>query len=161
MFDKFGEFDSFHELNEAAEGLKTEGDTESLNELAKENGIDSEDVKDYLSGKYPFSTQITAAMGKLDVEESDLMPKLIMKDWTNYIRTLIATDEPMRTAVRKKNNSLKGCIAYLLKWSFDHMKDIDPDIKKAAGVTQKVKLGIPGIAESKKLIREYYLGGKR
>lgn len=43
MFDKFGEFDSAEELNKAAEGLKEEGDKESLIELAKENGIDPED----------------------------------------------------------------------------------------------------------------------
>lgn len=47
MFDKFGEFDSAEELNKAAEGLKEEGDKESLIELAKENGIDPEDAEDY------------------------------------------------------------------------------------------------------------------
>lgn len=47
MFDKFGEFDSAEELNKAAEGLKEEGDKESLIELAKENGIDPEDTEDY------------------------------------------------------------------------------------------------------------------
>ena len=39
MFDKFGEFDSFNEINELAENLLNEGDIESLKVVAKENGI--------------------------------------------------------------------------------------------------------------------------
>ena len=39
MFDKFGEFDSFSEINELAENLLNEGDIESLKVVAKENGI--------------------------------------------------------------------------------------------------------------------------
>ena len=39
MFEKFGEFDSFSEINELAENLFNEGDTTSLKEMAAENGI--------------------------------------------------------------------------------------------------------------------------
>ena len=39
MFEKFGEFDSYGEINELAENLLNEGDTESLKVMAKENGI--------------------------------------------------------------------------------------------------------------------------
>ena len=39
MFERFGEFDSYKELNEAAEGQFNEGDEESLRILAAENGI--------------------------------------------------------------------------------------------------------------------------
>ena len=42
MFEKFGEFDSYGEINELAENLLNEGDTESLKVMAKENGIQSE-----------------------------------------------------------------------------------------------------------------------
>ena len=90
-----------------------------------------------------------------------MKPKNIMKDWTNYIRTLVSEDLQMRTALRKKGKSLKGCMGYLLKWSFEHMDAIDSDIKKAAGINQQVKLGIPGITKAKTLIREYYLGGTK
>lgn len=48
MFERFGEFDSAEELNLTAEGLKTEGDMESLLILAEENGIDKEDAEDYM-----------------------------------------------------------------------------------------------------------------
>ena len=40
MFERFGEFDSAEEINLTAEGLKTEGDMESLLVLAEENGIE-------------------------------------------------------------------------------------------------------------------------
>ena len=37
--------------------------------------------------------------------------------------------------------------------------EIDKDILKAAGVTaSRVTLGMPGLAEAKKIIKEYYLG---
>ena len=48
MFDTFGEFDSAEELNAAAAGQKAEGDTGALKELAEENGIDEDDVQDYM-----------------------------------------------------------------------------------------------------------------
>lgn len=161
MFDKFGEFDSYEEINKAAEGLKEEGDTESLKELAKENGIDIEDVQDYLDGiTDALTNKSMAALGKLEVEIADLKPKDIMVDWSDYIRTLIISgDELFQTAYRRKGKSLKGCIGALLKWSNNHMHDIDKDIKKAAGFSGSVKLGIPGSARAKKIIKEYYLEG--
>lgn len=42
MFDKFGEFDSFSEINELAENLLNEGDIESIKVVAKENGIQAD-----------------------------------------------------------------------------------------------------------------------
>ena len=160
MFDKFGEFDSYEEINKAAEGLKEEGDTESLKELAKENGIDIEDVQDYLDGIADgLTNKSMAALGKLEVEVADLMPKDIMEDWADYIRTLICSgDEDFQTAFRKKEKSLKGCIGALLKWSHENMHKINDDIKKAAGFSGHVELGIPGSARAKKIIKEYYLG---
>ena len=46
MWDKFGEFDSWEEINKAAEGQKAEGDKEALKELAKENGLE-DNAEDY------------------------------------------------------------------------------------------------------------------
>ncbi|MBP5383538.1 MAG: hypothetical protein J6Y57_01025 [Lachnospiraceae bacterium] len=160
MFDKFGEFDSYIEINKAAAGQKEEGDEAALKDLAKENGIDLADAEDYFDGAIQeLCTPLIAAIGKLDIEEADLKPKDIMKDWTDYIRTQIADSEEMQLAIRKKGKSLKGCIAALLKWSFDHQHTVDNEIKRAAGVTAgKVTLGIPGMANAHKIIRDYYLG---
>mgnify|MGYP003224459324 CR=1 FL=1 len=49
MFEKFGELNSFGEINELAENLFNEGDTESLRAMAKENGIQSDFVDMYRS----------------------------------------------------------------------------------------------------------------
>ena len=53
MFEKFGELNSFGEINELAENLFNEGDTESLKAMAKENGIQNEFVQMYLQGDIP------------------------------------------------------------------------------------------------------------
>lgn len=161
MFDKYGEFDSYLEINKAAQGQKDQGDETALIELAKENGIDIEDAQDYFDGAIPELTNaLLAAMGKLDIEDSELKSKDIMADWLGYIRTLCSESEEMQLAVRKKGKCLKGCIAKLLKWSFDHQRDVDKDIIKAAGVkASRCTLGIPGMSTAHKLIREYYLGG--
>lgn len=72
LFEKFGEFDSVQELNEAADGLLTEGDIDSLRELAKENGIDEADLQDYLDGcSEDLANVSTAAFGRLYVEEQN------------------------------------------------------------------------------------------
>ena len=87
MFDKFGEFDSAEELNRAAAAQKEEGDYEAIYAIAKENGIDREDAQDYIDDLVPeLASPEMAAYGKLDVEEADLKPYEIMKDWITYIR---------------------------------------------------------------------------
>ena len=53
MFDKFGEMNSYKEINELADNLFNEGDQESLKEMAKENGIMQEFVEMYLQGDIP------------------------------------------------------------------------------------------------------------
>lgn len=76
MFDKFGEFDSVEELNQAAAGLLSEGDIKSLRELAKENGIDEEDVQDYIDGNTGALASVSmAAFGRLFVEEQQTKPR--------------------------------------------------------------------------------------
>lgn len=161
MFDTFGEFDSAEELNAAAAGQKAEGDMEALAELARENGIDICDARDYMDGETDsLCTPLTAAFGKIDIEADVLSPVEIVDDWVNYIRVQCMDDNGMAVAVRRKDRHLKECIARLLTWSFNNSYAVDSDIVKAAGVkASSVKMGIPGMATAKRLIREYYLGG--
>ena len=163
MFEKFGELNSFGEINELAENLFNEGDVESLKAMAKENGIQNEFVKMYLQGDIPvLCDPLTAAMGKIDVEVAELKPKEIMEDWVEYLRGQCMENEILAYQVRKKGKSMKGCIAALLKWSFSNQQKIDKDILKAAGVsTGRVALGIPGMARAKKIITDYYMGGEK
>ena len=160
MFDKFGEMDTFGEINELAENLFNEGDTASIKTMAKENGIDKEYVERYLSGDIQvLCDAMTAALGKIDVEVADLKPKEIMEDWVEYLRGQCMENELLAFNVRKKGKSLKGCIAALLMWSFKNQQPIDKGIIKAAGVSAgKVTLGIPGMARAKQIITAYYMG---
>lgn len=160
MFDRFGEFDSAEEINETAVNLRREGDTESIKILAKENGIDEDVAEVFIEGTLLYlCDNMTAAIGKLEVEEKDLKAKEIMADWTDYIKARCFEDENMAKAVRRKDKSLKGCIGALLTWSFKNQIPVDKDIMKAAGVTaRRCTLGIPGIGTAKKIITEYYLG---
>ena len=163
MFEKFGEMNSYKEINELAENLFNEGDTESLKAMARENGIQNEFVEMYLQGDIPvLCDPLTAAMGKIDVEVAELKPKEIMEDWVEYLRGQCMENEILAYQVRKKGKSLKGCIAALLKWSFSNRQQIDKDIIKAAGVSvYNVTLGIPGMARAKKIITDYYMGGEK
>lgn len=163
MFDKFGEMDSADEINELAENLLNEGDMDSLGVMAKENGIPMEYVLAYKEGEIPFiCDDMTAALGKIDVEVAELKPKEIMEDWVEYLRGQCMENELLAFNVRKKGKSLKGCIAALLMWSFKNQQTVDKDIIKAAGVSAgKVTLGIPGMARAKQIITDYYMGGAK
>ena len=159
MFDTFGNFDSWKEINKTAEGLKAEGDRESLYTLAAENGLTQYDVDDYMDGVVDeFCTAFTAAIGKLKIEKEDLKLYEIMNDWEAYIEILCSEDEKICLAVRKKKKTLVGCIGALLTYSWKQAKNVDERIKKAAGVTGTVKLGIPSMGTAKRIIREYYGG---
>lgn len=159
MFEKFGEFDSVEELNMAAEGLKKEGDKESLIALAKENGIDEMDAEDYMDDCMDkLANPLMAAVGKLQLEKAEITVKEIVEDWYQYIVSSCEESEEMARAVRRKGKSLKGCMAALLGWSFKNCYAIDKEIAKVAGVTANVKLGIPGMGRAKEIIRNYYLG---
>lgn len=160
MFEKFGEFDSYEEINELAVNLSNEGDMNSIKEVAKENGIPQEIADMFINGDIPMLCDaMTAATGKIDVECKKLKPEEIMEDWVDYIKVCCFSSEEMAIAVRRKGKTLEGCIAELLKWSFGHQKPIDGKILKAAKVTAgRVTMGIPGIGTAKKLIRKYYLG---
>lgn len=162
MFERFGNFDSAEEINMTAAGLKEEGDLESLKVLAIENGLDEYDAEDYMDGvTQELCNPLLAAMGKLDVECEELKPKEIMEDWVTYIRKQAGESETICRAIRRKDKSLKGCLAALLSWSFKNQIPISDEIKKEAKVSAgRVTLGIPGMGTAKRIIDEYY-GGRR
>ena len=162
MFDRFGELDSFKELNELAENLFNEGDHEGIRVLAKENGI-GEFAGPYIEGDIPTLCDAeTAAGGKLIVEAKALKLQGLMLDWLEYAKALAAKKEEVAIGIRRKNKSLEGCLAVLLKAAFQNQVPVDAKIIKAAGITGagKVTFGVPSMGEAKKLISQYY-GGKK
>ena len=85
MFKVFGEFESAEEINKSAEGLLEEGDKENLYVLAEENGLDKEDVDDFIDGMGAFCTPFSAAVGKLNIEK-----KYADKDTKMILNTIAA-----------------------------------------------------------------------
>lgn len=159
MFDNFGEFDSWEELNRTAQGLKNERDFDNLKVLAAENGIDEMDVVDFVNGDMPtLCTAVTAALGKLAIEKADMKVSEIVEDWISYIESELSENEQLALLVRKKGRSLIGCIGEILKWSYTNRYKVDDRIIKASGIKASgVEMGIPGMATAKKLIWGYYM----
>lgn len=168
MFDKFGEFDSAEELNRAAAAQFKEGDEKAIYDIAKENGIDMEDAEDYMDGVIAeLVTVRSAAIGKLKVESEDLELKGIVSDWKDALVEECMASEELCVAVRKKDKSLKSCLAKLIRFAFENKVQISDKIVSVTKVTNHGKeealrgplyLGIPSKADTKNLIREYYLG---
>ena len=161
MFDKFGEFDSCEEINRAAKAQLEEGDLEAIRTIAEENGLDPEDAEDYCTGAIEeLTTPCLAAIGKLELEAKDLKLEGALKDWTDSIKQSCMEKE-MALAVRKKGKSLKGCMAMILKKAFGEKTQLDDRITKAAGLRPPLYISIPGKAQIKEIVREYYLGEKK
>ena len=163
MFDKFGEMNSYTEINKLAANLLQDGDLDSLKELAKENGIPDDYVEMYLEETLPSLCDSTsAAIGKIDVECMKLKPKELMLDWVEYIKGLCMENEMIAHQIRKKGKTLQGCMTVLLEYSFKNQITVDKAITKAAGVSAgKVTFGVPSMAKAKELIRDYYMGGAK
>ena len=163
LFEKFGEMDSYKDINDLAENLFNEGDAVSIKIMAAENGIPEDLVDLYLEGDLPYLCDAEiAAIGKLDVESKALKLKGLMVDWVEYIKSLCMESDMMAHQVRKKGKSLKECMAALLVYSFQNRISVDKEIVKAANTSAaKVEFGIPSMGEAKRLIKEYYLGAAK
>lgn len=115
MFDLFGEFDSVEELNLAAEGLLKEGDTDSLLRLAEENGLDPEDVEDYIHGDSgQLATLSMAACGRITMDEKENinniknpMEQMAMRTILTVLRGMISEDTVAAGVMRKSKRSME------------------------------------------------------
>ncbi len=167
MFKKYGEFDSFEEINAKAKEFLEAEDIDAVRELAKENGLDQEDTEDYIDGaENRLCTVLMAAMGKLNVEQKNLEICGVLWDWTGYIRDLCMNNYEMAAAVRKKGKKLAECMAALIRFSFEHKVQISDKIADITRVTHNGReekmqkplyLGVPNRADAKKIIYDYYM----
>ncbi len=167
MFDKFGEMDSAAEINMAADGLLKENDTENIIILAKENGIDEEDARDFINGDVQeLCTDLMAAVEKINLERKDLELNGILNDWADEIIMMCNDNEEIRRAVRKKGKALVKCMALLLRFAFENKVKVCDKVVNITNVLHNGKeepmrkplyLGIPNRAEVKKIAKEYYL----
>ena len=166
MFEKYGEFNSYIELNRAAAAQKAEGDEEALIALALENGIDKEDAEDYMDGcTEELCTVTMAAIGKLKVEAVQLKLQGVLVDWKDAIVELCMDDLQMTTAVRRKGRYLRDCLAALLRFAFENKVQVSEEVVRATKVMHNGKeepmrgpvyLGIPNKTDVKRIVRKYY-----
>lgn len=178
MFETYGEFDSFEEINARADELMNAGVRKGITDLAKENGVPEEFAQAFIDGDIPYLCDAaTAAVGKIEIERQETVLEGVLEDWISYIEAECQEDEDLARAVRSKGKSLNGCIAELILASLLNQKQVDRaimdivekrvqeekiDLKKQTGIEprwlQYTKLGFPGMGAAKKLIRKYYLG---
>ena len=165
MFEKFGEFDSYEEINRAAAAQKAEGDEEALIALAEENGIDREDAEDYMDGcMEELTTATLAAVGKLKIEKEDLKLEGFLVDIADELSAWCLDNENLAIAVRRKGMALAGYIARIIDGGFDQKIRVD---KRIVDLTQRAKKimnnnpllgGSPTVRQRKEIAYKYYLG---
>lgn len=147
MFDVFGEFDSYMEINMAAEGMKEEGDVKSLREMAKENGLEHM-VEAYMEGEMlELCDPITAALGKIEVELQDAKDwKALAQDIADYLQS--NSDElDFAMQIRKKGKSMKELATQIMKSARE----------KASSISLNgIKCNYYGPGHIYTVIREYY-----
>lgn len=164
MYEKFGEFDSFEELNRAAAAQKAEGDEEALFALAQENGLDKEDVEDYLDGIVEeLATVSMAALGKLKLEKEDLKLGGVLSDWVDELMEMCMESQELAAAVRKKGKDLAGYLAATADSGWKNRVIVDKrivnktkEVKKIIGI-HEFAIGIPDRKTRRELARAYYL----
>jgi len=167
MFEKFGEFDSYEEINRAAAAQRDEGDEEALIALALENGIDKEDAEAYMDQCIEeLCTPVTAALGKLKVEKEELKLKGILLDWAEELEEVCMNDSAFAFAVRKKGKGLDGYIAKLAEEGYRNRAIVDkrivekaPNCKKMCG-NHEFAIGVPDKTTRKRLALQYYMEEK-
>lgn len=161
LFEKFGEMNSYEEINAMAEQLLAEGDLDNLKAMAAENGL-AEAVEFFVAEEIPILCDAeSAALGKIEVEAAQLQVKGLMVDWVEYIKAQIMEDESVARVVRTTGKNLAGCIAALMDWSFKNSIEVPKEVKDASGIdavkkTPKITFGVPGMAEARKIIKNYY-----
>ena len=178
LYEKFGEFDSAAEINHKAEQLFNAGDLDGLRNMACENGIPDDFVEMYIDGEIPeLCDDQIAAVGKIDMEMDELQLSEILIDWADYIKAQCMTDDLFCRQVRRKAKSLEECIAQIAVWSMINAKRLPEKITQAmtkaakehteemkkAGIEIRwipyTRAGAPGSARTRKIIRDYYMGG--
>lgn len=113
MFEKFGEFDSYQEINQKAEELFNAGNYNDIILLAEENGIPKDYADMYIEGEIMELCDATiAAIGKLEIEmqqdiktDKNIRPKhaeIVM----GYLKYL-AGQEDMAVNIRKSGKRAK------------------------------------------------------
>ena len=164
MFDKFGEFDSFEEINRAAEAQKAEGDLEALKALAEENGFDPEDAEDFFHGYLDhFCAARDAALGKLRIERTDMKLEREFAMLTEELEKACMESPGVAAGVRKKGKSLAGYLAKIIDKGYEDAVEppkaiLDKVTAVPSQYRQHMKTGMPDKRDRMEIMRSYYCG---
>lgn len=161
MFDKFGPL-TYEELNKTAEGLKMEGDIESLILLAEENGLEKEDAEDYADEVVDtFTTPVEAAIGKIKVESEyfNLAQSTTLSGMRDLIAYTVTQNEKLQTAAHDPEKSLAKCLGKLVAEASRTRYKLPDEIAIAAGIPT-VYMGDVSKERAKEIIKAYYGGEK-
>lgn len=161
MFDKFGPL-TYEELNKTAEGLKMEGDIESLILLAEENGLEKEDAEDYADEVVDtFTTPVEAAIGKIKVESEHLniAHSTTLSGMRDLIVYTVTQNEKLQKAARDPEKSLAECLGKLVAEASRTRYKLPDEIADAAGIPT-VYMGDISKERAREIIKAYYGGDK-
>lgn len=155
MFDKFGEFGSVEELNAAAAGFLEEGDYGSLFSLAEENGLDREDVQDYIDGYMDnLAAPAEAAMGRIRAlrqhqvtENKNVAERMACGVMLSMLETMCA-DPEMAKAVMEKGKRMTEVYSAMGEEAQKHASG-------SGQLRQAVSCGTD--QELREILRAYYL----
>lgn len=103
MFKRFGEMESYTEMDILAKNLLKEGDREGLEAMCKENGLDIRDIDDAVEdGVELYITPTMAAMGRIKVqEENSKIPEQPRKIIYDMARMIASSQEKAAMFMRK------------------------------------------------------------
>ena len=112
-------------------------------------------------------SKLEQAVDKLAEEKKKYSIKGILSDWVDEIISEFETAPELIDAVLDPKKTAAGFIARTAEYGFAHKTVVDkqilnmcPEIKKVIG-NHEFSIGIPSRPQRKKLIKEYYLGGKK
>ena len=160
MCDKFGPL-TYEDLNKTAEGLKMEGDIESLILLAEENGLEKEDAEDYADGVIDtLATPLEAALGKIKEESKALKleESTTLSGMKDLICQTITKNTVLQVSVHDPEKDLADCLGWLIKEASKTRYRLPAVIAKAAGIPD-VYMGDITREKAREIITLYY-GGK-
>ena len=152
MFGRFGPL-TYEELNKTAEGLKMEGDIESLILLAEENGLEKEDAEDYAD------EVVEAAIGKIKVESEhlNLAHSTTLSGMRDLIVYTVTQNEKLQTAAHDPKKSLAECLGKLVAEASRTRYKLPDEIAAAAGIPT-VYMGDISKERAREIIKAYYGG---
>ena len=158
MYEIFGEFDSYEEINKKAAELKAAGNQHELRTLARENGLDEEDAQDFYSGAIEeLTTPILAAMGKIEVEAKGIEIFGVFTDWKGEILSMCQQDADFAKEVRRKGKTLIECFAAVIEAESKKRKNVDKKITKLInGCPENLPMSTMTKKEQIEVIRRYY-----